>query len=99
MRAIRTWGSVRGVLGDRHPYRDQRRDATGAPTQRPERTRRLGGETSPAVWSGKPFWRESGKSREREGSALASRKLSSDSVGQFVDAVLVRQLLGPHLRT
>ncbi len=22
MRAIRTWGSVRGVLGDRHPYRD-----------------------------------------------------------------------------
>jgi hypothetical protein len=36
MRAIRTWGSVRGVLGDWHPYRDQRRDATGAPTQRPE---------------------------------------------------------------
>jgi len=36
MRAIRTWGSVRGVLGDRHPYRDQRWEATGAPTQGPE---------------------------------------------------------------
>jgi hypothetical protein len=36
MRAIRTWGSVRGVLGNRHPYRDQRRDATRAPTQQPE---------------------------------------------------------------
>ena len=36
MREIRTWGSVRGVLSDRHPYRDQRRDATRAPTQRPE---------------------------------------------------------------
>jgi hypothetical protein len=33
MRAIRTWGSVRGVPGDWHPYRDQRRDATRAPTQ------------------------------------------------------------------
>jgi hypothetical protein len=33
MRAIRTWGSVRGVLGNRHPYRDQRRDATRAPIQ------------------------------------------------------------------
>lgn len=31
MRAIRTWGSVRGVLGDRHPYRDLRRDAPRAP--------------------------------------------------------------------
>jgi hypothetical protein len=36
MRAIRTWGSVRGVPGNWHPYRDQRRDATRAPTQRPE---------------------------------------------------------------
>ena len=36
MREIRTWGSVRGVLSDRHPYRDLRRDATRAPTQRPE---------------------------------------------------------------
>ena len=33
MRAIRTWGSVRGVPGDWHPYRDQRRDATRAPIQ------------------------------------------------------------------
>src|ERR1043166_9318991 len=32
----------------------------------------------PAVWSGKSFWRESAKSREREGSALASRKPPSD---------------------
>jgi hypothetical protein len=31
MRAIRTWGSVRGVPGNWHPYRDQRRDATRAP--------------------------------------------------------------------
>jgi hypothetical protein len=31
MREIRTWGSVRGVLSDQHPYRDRRRDATGAP--------------------------------------------------------------------
>jgi hypothetical protein len=36
MRAIRTWGSVRGVPGNWHPYRDQRRDATRALTQRPE---------------------------------------------------------------
>ena len=33
MRAIRTWGSVRGVLGNWHPYRDQRWEATRAPTQ------------------------------------------------------------------
>jgi len=33
MRAIRTWGSVRGVPGDWHPYRDLRRNATRAPTQ------------------------------------------------------------------
>jgi hypothetical protein len=33
MRAIRTWGSVRGVPGNWHPYRDLRRDATRAPTQ------------------------------------------------------------------
>ena len=36
MRAIRTWGSVRGVPGNWHPYRDLRRDATRAPTQAPE---------------------------------------------------------------
>ena len=36
MRAIRTWGSVRGVPGNRHPYRDLSRDATGAPSQGPE---------------------------------------------------------------
>ncbi len=36
MRAIRTWGSVRGVLGDRHPYRDLSSDGTRAPTQGPE---------------------------------------------------------------
>jgi hypothetical protein len=41
MRAIRTWGSVRGVLGDRHPYRDLRRNATRAPTQAPEWQGRL----------------------------------------------------------
>jgi hypothetical protein len=35
MRAIRTWGSVRGVPGDWYPYRDRRRDATRAPIQRP----------------------------------------------------------------
>jgi len=28
MRECRTWGSVRGVLGDRHPYRDQALDRT-----------------------------------------------------------------------
>jgi hypothetical protein len=33
MRAIRTWGSVRGVPGDWHPYRDPCGDATRAPTQ------------------------------------------------------------------
>jgi len=32
------------------------------------------GQRAQAVWSGKPFWRESDKSREREGSALASKK-------------------------
>jgi hypothetical protein len=43
------------------------------------------------------FWPERDKSREREGRALAVKKLSSfiyDSVG-----VLVRQLRGPHLST
>jgi hypothetical protein len=58
MRAIRTWGSVRGVPGDRHPYRDQRRDATGAPTQRPEW---LGAATAAPELP--RFWRESGKSQ------------------------------------
>jgi hypothetical protein len=33
MRAIRMWGSVRGVLGNWHPYRDLSRDGTRAPTQ------------------------------------------------------------------
>jgi transposase len=28
MRECRSWGSVRGVLGDRHPYRDQALDRT-----------------------------------------------------------------------
>lgn len=37
MREIRTWGSVRGVPSDWHPYRDLRRDATRAPIQGPER--------------------------------------------------------------
>ena len=36
MRAIRTWGSVRGVPGNWHPYRDLRRDATRAPLRAPE---------------------------------------------------------------
>jgi len=36
MRAIRTWGSVRGVPGDWYPYRDQCGDATRAPTQGPD---------------------------------------------------------------
>jgi len=35
MRAIRTWGSVRGVPGNWHPYRDLCGDATRAPTQGP----------------------------------------------------------------
>jgi hypothetical protein len=35
MREIRTWGSVRGVLGDRHPYRDQRWRAPRAPIRMP----------------------------------------------------------------
>ena len=34
-----------------------------------------------------------------EGRALASKKPPSDGVGQFVEAVLVRQLRGPHLST
>ena len=36
MRAIRTWGSVRGVPGNWYPYRDLRRDAPRAPIQGPE---------------------------------------------------------------
>ena len=36
MRAIRTWGSVRGVPGNWHPYRDQCGDATRAPTPGPD---------------------------------------------------------------
>jgi hypothetical protein len=32
MRAIRTWGSVRGVPGNWHPYRDLCWEATRAPT-------------------------------------------------------------------
>ena len=43
------------------------------------------------------FWRQSVKSREREGSALAVFKLRL--VPQSVTAVLVRQLFGPHLST
>jgi hypothetical protein len=52
MRAIRTWGSVRGVPGDWYPYRDQRRDATGAPTQRPEWL----GAAAAAPQAMLPFW-------------------------------------------
>ena len=90
MRAIRMWGSVRGVPGDWHPYRDLRRDATRAPTQRPE----MRGRRKPPS---RHFWRESVKSREREGRALAVFKVLL--VPQSVSAVLVRQLFGPHLRT
>jgi hypothetical protein len=43
------------------------------------------------------FWRQSGKSREREGRALASFELCW--VLQSATAVFVRQLLGPHLST
>jgi hypothetical protein len=38
MRAIRTWGSVRGVPGDWHPYRDPYGDATRAPAKGPDHT-------------------------------------------------------------
>jgi len=47
MRAIRTWGSVRGVLGDRHPYRDLCGDATRAPTQGPDQVE--GGKMLPST--------------------------------------------------
>ena len=67
-----------------------RKDATRAPTQLPKmRARRK--PTS------RHFWRESVKSRERDGSALAAFKLLV--MPQSVAAVLVRQLFGPHLRT
>jgi len=48
-----------------------------------------------------PFWRESVKSREREGSALAFRRASFlvALFPQSAVAVLVRQLRGPHLST
>jgi len=36
MRAIRTWGSVRGVPGNWHPYRDLCGDATRAPIPGPD---------------------------------------------------------------
>jgi len=65
MREIRTWGSVRGVLSDQHPYRDRRRDATGAPFSGRNKGRR---GAAPCV-----NLAESGKSREREGSARAER--------------------------
>ena len=67
MRAIRTWGSVRGVTGDRHPYRDQRGDATRAPIQV-----RNGGRRKPPRPA--TILAESDKSREREGRALALKK-------------------------
>ena len=45
-----------------------------------------------------PFWRQSDKSREREGSALASKKPTF--LAQLVTAaVFVRQLRGPHFNT
>ncbi len=43
------------------------------------------------------FWQKSGKSREREGRALAFFELCL--VLQSATAIFVRQLLGPHLRT
>src|SRR3954447_15847125 len=53
------------------------------------------------AWRRKPpprhFWRESVKSREREGRALAVFNVLS--MPQSVTAVLVRQLFGPHLST
>jgi len=69
-----------------------RRDATGAPS----RCRNGGaGASRPAP---PPFWREGVKSREREGSVLASKEPVSLCV-QSAAAVLVRQLRGPHLST
>jgi hypothetical protein len=64
MREIRTWGSVRGVPSDWHPYRDQRRDAARAPTQRPEcgNARSVAGRLQ-SPQTDQPFWRESGKSQ------------------------------------
>jgi len=45
---------------------------------------------SPAVWSGKPFWRESDKSRGARAAPSHQRKPVSDFVPQFAGAVLVR---------
>jgi hypothetical protein len=59
MRAIRTWGSVRGVPGNRYPYRDQRWEATGAPTQEPEYAEAAGAASGGQI----VFWPESDKSR------------------------------------
>src|SRR5579859_1635677 len=65
----------------------QRRDATGAPFS----GRNEGRRQPPSA----PILAESGKSREREGSALAGMSiLPYDSWAAFV-----RQLRGPHLST
>ena len=90
MREIRTWGSVRGVPSDWHPYRDLRRDATRAPTQRPE-----------CVGGAEPPSRHSGGKAINPGSARAepSQVFKLLFMSQSVNAVLVRQLFGPHLST
>jgi len=71
----------------------QRRDATGAPTQGPG----FRESESPLqlALSVQESWRESDKSRVREGCALAVKSLFPYDAA----AVLVRQLRGPHLST
>ncbi len=68
-------------------------EATGAPTQGRDSERASGRS---ACHSGQESWRESDKSRVREGRVLAVKKgfLPYDS-----GAVFVRQLRGPHLST
>jgi len=72
-----------------------RRDATGAPS-----SGRNGGAVKAA--SLRAILAQSAKSREREGSALALKKaiyLIGFRCHAVTAAVLVRQLLGPHLST
>jgi len=66
------------------------------PERRPRGRNGGGGVSRPAPL---PFWREGVKSREREGSALASYKSLLPCSVQSAAAVLVRQLLGPHFST
>ena len=91
------YGPIRPILAAPGRRIRLRRDATGAPLQVP--AYHAGRRRRPGLSIG---WPESAKSREREGSALAFKKLLSllGSGGfQLTEAVLVRQLRGPHLST